>query len=385
MPTSSHQDAYAAVRKVLEALPPSLHGYWWSSKDLARILSTGGVENVNEETIARALNNERSGIFQRDFTLNERYFMLGEPIQEGWSVVQQYDKRVLPKIATDLFKAKPSLANAIKTINDHDWNVLTPSSADDSEKAAHVPKSIQYKNWADKSAGGKNVAKTILQMSTPPGGSDDSSSHELLGDESLDCEVDSREPWGFFLQSMNEDIEWTFKIHDHARACRGYLSPVINSKKKGWKMRFEYSCSFCKQIFVKQSAPNSDSPQSKRGPKQSSVNVNLAVAFYVSGIMIEKALVLFAEAGVVAPTAKNLEDMLEKVKAAAKYLSEEKLCENRKEHIKACRETPGYKGDIQWTDDTGMKHRVWLVVPPRWTGVVSSVPTIIIFWAHSMC
>jgi hypothetical protein len=184
-------------------------------------------------------------------------------------VVQQYDKRVLPKIATDLFKAKPSLANAIKTINDHDWNVLTPSLADDSEKAAHVPKSIQYKNWADKSAGGKNVAKTTLRMLTPPVGLDDSSSHELLGDESSDCEVvDSREPLGFFLQSMNEDIEWTCKIHDHARACRGYLSPVINSKKKGWEMRFEYSCSFCKQIFVKQSAPNSDSPQSKRGPKQ---------------------------------------------------------------------------------------------------------------------
>jgi hypothetical protein len=73
-----------------------------------------------------------------------------------------------------------------------------------------------------------------------------------------------------------------------------------------------------------------------------SINVNLAVAIYVSGITIEKALVLFAEAGVVALTAKNLEDMLEKVKAAAKYLSEEKLFENRKEHIKACRETPGY-------------------------------------------
>ena len=65
-------------------------------------------------------------------------------------------KRVcLPKIAKNLFKAKPSLAYAIKTINDHDWNMLTPSLAGDSEKAAHVPKSIQYKNWADKSPGGK--------------------------------------------------------------------------------------------------------------------------------------------------------------------------------------------------------------------------------------
>jgi hypothetical protein len=80
------------------------------------------------------------------------------------------------------------------------------------------------------------------------------------------------------------------------------------------------------------------------------------VTMYVSGIMVEKTLVLFAEAGVVAPTAKNLEDMLEKVKGAAQYLSEEELCENRKESIKACREMPGYKGDIKWTYDNGVKH-----------------------------
>jgi hypothetical protein len=56
---SSRFDAYAAVRKVLEALPSSHHGYWWSADDLAKILSTGGVDNVNEEILSKALNNER--------------------------------------------------------------------------------------------------------------------------------------------------------------------------------------------------------------------------------------------------------------------------------------------------------------------------------------
>jgi hypothetical protein len=119
---------------------------------------------------------------------------------------------------------------------------------------------------------------------------------------------------------MNEDIEWTFKIHEHAKTCRGPLSPVVGTKKKGWEMQFEYTCSFCKQTFVKQSAPNLDPPQTKPGPKPSSININLAVTIYVSGIMVEKALVLFAEAGVVALTRKNLEDMLEKVKGASQYL-----------------------------------------------------------------
>jgi hypothetical protein len=46
---SSRFDAYAAVHNVLEALPSSHHSHWWSVDDLARILSTGGVENVNKE------------------------------------------------------------------------------------------------------------------------------------------------------------------------------------------------------------------------------------------------------------------------------------------------------------------------------------------------
>jgi hypothetical protein len=33
---------------------------------------------------------------------------------------------------------------------------------------------------------------------------------------------------------MNEDVEWTFKIHEHAKTCRGTFSPVVHTKKKGW-------------------------------------------------------------------------------------------------------------------------------------------------------
>jgi hypothetical protein len=184
------------------------------------------------------------------------------------------------------------------------------------------------------------------------GEDDDSSSNDKWLGKTSDHKLDLREPGGFFLQSMNEDMEWAFKIHEHAKTCRGNFAPVICTKKKGWEMQFEYTCSFCKQTFMKQSALNSDPPQTKFGPKPSSININLAVAIYVSGIMVEKALVLFAEAGVVAPMAKNLEDMLEKVKGAAQYPLEGKFYENQKEQIKACWETLGYKGNIKWTDKT---------------------------------
>jgi hypothetical protein len=52
--------------------------------------------------------------------------------------------------------------------------------------------------------------------------------------EDDDLSSDDECPSGFFLQSMNEDIEWTFKIHEHAKTCRGAFSPVVHTKKKGW-------------------------------------------------------------------------------------------------------------------------------------------------------
>jgi hypothetical protein len=58
---SSRRDAYAAIHRVLEALPPSHHGYWWTAEGLvATILSSGKVEKVNEEIVARARNHEAS-------------------------------------------------------------------------------------------------------------------------------------------------------------------------------------------------------------------------------------------------------------------------------------------------------------------------------------
>jgi hypothetical protein len=274
--------------------------------------------------------------------------MLGELIQKEWSIEQQYqastlDPNLLPKTSTNCFKVNPLLAHAVKIIDNHDWTLPIPL-AGDSKKAAHDQNHIQYRNWADKSPSGKRCNKESKAPNVNSCGDDaySSSDEECHG--------------GFFLQSMNEDIEWTFKIHEHAKTCRGTFSPVVHTKKKGWEMQFEYTCLFCKQTFLKQSAPHLDAPQTKPGPKPSSININLAVAIYVSGITVEKALVLFAEARVVAPMRKSLDHMLEKVKGAAQYLSEGKLNENQKEHIKACQETVGYKGNIKWTNNISLKH-----------------------------
>jgi hypothetical protein len=89
------------------------------------------VDNFNEEILSKALNNERRGTFRRDRTLDKRYFMLGEPIQKGWSVELQFqastlDPNLRPKTSADCFKANLSLTNAVKIIKDHDWTLPTP-------------------------------------------------------------------------------------------------------------------------------------------------------------------------------------------------------------------------------------------------------------------
>jgi hypothetical protein len=173
-------DAYAAVRKLLEALPSSHHGYWWSADDLARILSTGRVENVNKEIITKALNNECRGTFQRDRTHHERYFLLGEHIQKGWSVELQFKAssihwNLCSKTFMDWFKVDLSLTNAVKIIKDHDWTMPTPL-AGDSKKEAHVQQLVQYTNWADKSPGGKKWDKENNALNVESGGEDDDSS-----------------------------------------------------------------------------------------------------------------------------------------------------------------------------------------------------------------
>jgi hypothetical protein len=103
---------------------------------------------MNEEIVLKALNNKRSGTFQRVRTQYKRNFMLGELIQKGRSVERQYqastlDLNLLPKTSTNCFKADLLLANAVKIIEDHDWTLPTPL-AGDSKKAAHVQNHIQY-------------------------------------------------------------------------------------------------------------------------------------------------------------------------------------------------------------------------------------------------
>jgi hypothetical protein len=131
--------------------------------------------------------------------------MLGDPIQKGWSVELQLKAPSLywnlcSKSFTNCFKANASLTNAVKIIEDHDWTLPTPLAGHDSKKVQHI-----QNNAPNVDSGGDD---------------DDSSSNDKC-------------PGGFFLQSMNEDIEWTLKIHEHAKTCSGNFAPVIGTKKKG--------------------------------------------------------------------------------------------------------------------------------------------------------
>ena len=53
-----------------------------------------------------------------------------------------------------------------------------------------------------------------------------------------------------------------------------------------------------------------------------------------------------SEAGIISPTKKNLTKMYKNYKKAIQKISLDQLCQNRKNHVSACRASSGYAGDL---------------------------------------
>jgi hypothetical protein len=95
------------------------------------------------------------------------------------------------------------------------------------------------------------------------------------------------------------------------------------------------------------------------GPETSELNLLLAGAAYVSGILNEKLQEFSAEAGLGCPTHRSLERLREKVQDATEVVSNQLMSGARKRHNSACHNQPGYKGDLQWQEEeTGRAQKV---------------------------
>jgi hypothetical protein len=174
--------------------------------------------------------------------------------------------------------------------------------------------------------------------------------------QDINCDVPEGLQSGSCLQDIDLDHEWTNRVLQHGKKCpHGKLEP--HDQKYGSELISKYICRFCKEVLIKRRSPNDKRP-THPGPKGSAVNLNLAHAIFASRMNVQTVLELFAEAGIVCPGSKELQELVEKVKNSVSDLSEETLRHNRKEHVAACRSSEQYSGDLVYMDSDGKGHSI---------------------------
>lgn len=241
-------------------------------------------------------------MFKRNRWRNTSYFMIGTPKKPGLSPKKQkqYDAEILgflPLLPEKYFKEKPELKHTVSTIKSHfapKSNLMTRSAA---------------------RALGSNTGTTSVTVNDPfcqPVNNDDKP-------EGL-----TKLRMGLVILDLDLDVEWMNHVVEHVLKCKKAKLDVLENKLFGAEIVTTYQCRFCKEELVKRQSPDDNRP-AHPGIKGSAVNLNLAPAIFSSGTNVQKALELFAEAGIQCLSAHVMQDLVDKVKKSISDLSEEQL------------------------------------------------------------
>ena len=133
------------------------------------------------------------------------------------------------------------------------------------------------------------------------------------------------------------------------------------SFKNGAGIRFKLACSASSEPFTFTNCGTIKTDQVEPGQKfsraQCELNVRIPKAARESGINFYQCKEFLAKVGVKICAYTNFLHAEKKIRLAIEDLSESRLQENLGEHARACREVPGYPGDIIWVDELNVTHR----------------------------
>ncbi|KAL7536484.1 hypothetical protein ACHAXR_007193 [Thalassiosira sp. AJA248-18] len=167
---------------------------------------------------------------------------------------------------------------------------------------------------------------------------------------------------GIVLMDLDGLDDFTTNIVEkHARTCPSGSLKVVNQVKEGWDLDRTYYCAFCKKSFDMSTGPPPDQDPSikkKRGRQGRTINKMMSVATFNCGTPAAQVQELFHDAGVVCPSKKGQQKMLDKAKEAIKDVSEEELKQNRKKHVAEVRKMATYQGDHIFKDSSGKEHSI---------------------------
>lgn len=283
---------------------------------------------MDTKTVAAALHSDDC-VFKRNRWNVDVWFMIGDPIKQGWSPKQQMN-HPLPPMPPNYFIKLDELKDSVRILKKHFCPGVTTRAAS----------SVSSNSGPNNDSDGSNLCEEATGSSAAP-----------------PPQAPSPLGTGFVVQDIDLDHDWNNTVLAHGRICAGAHLVPVNNNKKGCEVITHYKCTFCNKTLTKRRSQN-DQTSMHRGVKGSAVNVNLANAIFASGIGVQKALELFGQAGIVCPSASVLQEQVDKVKDAILDMSEETQRDNRKEHVAECRRKTNYAGDIVFTDENGKEHHV---------------------------
>lgn len=163
---------------------------------------------------------------------------------------------------------------------------------------------------------------------------------------------------GNCIMSVSRMEDFVRLSTNHAAGCGEQLVLVERDTTQGayvkqtWKCPRcgdELSCANCDMVKTRTVAPGR-----KYSRPQPEFNVRVAKAGNLVGVNLSKLGKAFTgEIGIKIPARRNLQKVQKKVRSAIEETYEERVVENRKEHVAAARALPGYRGDTKWGDDAG--------------------------------
>ena len=321
---ASKNEIDTATFILLTSLPKEFHGLWFTSEALAKHLHDGGIRGIDKKTVTYALRSDKV-IFKRNKYKNKVHFMFGAPIRTDWTPQMQKSRdskeiSFLPHMPVDFFKKQDDLKDAVSVLLKH---FCPPPGPNVTTRAA-----------AAAAANATPIFCQPLNCNDPKG--------LTIPEPELSS--------GFVLQDIGLDHEWTKTVLEHGKLCKSAKLIVVRDEKRGFELVTTYQCTFCQRTLLKCRSYDSRAP-THCGPKGSAVNLNMAHGLFSSGTNVQKGLEMFAEAGIMSPSPRNLQLLIEKEKQSIMNLSEGQLRMNQKEHVAACRLVDKYPGDIVWTKD----------------------------------
>ena len=166
---------------------------------------------------------------------------------------------------------------------------------------------------------------------------------------------------GYGLYSTQRLLDMIATVSSHSAECGGTIECHEMNFKEGAGIKFIMVSSTCSEQFTFTNCQTIKTDQVEPGRKfsrpQCELNVRIPKAARESGVNFYQCKEFLAKIGVKICNYRNFLHCEKKIRLVIEDLSESRLQENLREHAQACRDVPGYLGDIIWVDELNITHR----------------------------